>query len=100
MLDINLPVFNDCVGHRALGGDVSWQVQVFHITETGFGTVEQEGREAFEVVVSGGDSKGETGHPRHEAVHIFRVGTILAKQLWMGREWLSQTVSLTRYVIF
>eukprot|EP00095_Tigriopus_kingsejongensis_P009858 maker-scaffold853_size88743-snap-gene-0.13 protein:Tk09858 transcript:maker-scaffold853_size88743-snap-gene-0.13-mRNA-1 annotation:"ubiquitin carboxyl-terminal hydrolase 7" len=38
------------MGHRALGDDIEGQVEIGHVLQSGFGSVEEEGSEAFEVM--------------------------------------------------
>lgn len=72
-------ILDDCVRDGALGCDVAGQVEQLEMVEAGLGPEEEEGGEAFEVVVGGGDGQRQAGHPGHQPEDILRVCAIFAK---------------------
>ena len=83
-LDLNsfhLPVFDDCVGDRALSQDVVWQVEMLVAGQVGRGPVQEQSSEALEVVVRGARGYGKAGQVGHQPQHVLCVGAELAQQL-------------------
>ena len=81
---LNPPVLYDGMGDRTLRNDVGRQSQALHVRKSGAGPKEEEGGEALEVVVGGGDGNGQAGHAADEAVEVLSVGAELAQELEGG----------------
>ena len=67
--------------HRALRDDCRGERVELELRESRLGAVEEEGCEALEVVVGGGDGQGQGGHAAHQPKDVLGVGTVATQKL-------------------
>ena len=76
-----LPVLDERVRHGALRDDCRGERVKLELRETRLGAVEEEGGEALEVVVGGGDGQRQRRHPAQQPEDVLGVGAVSAQQL-------------------
>ena len=70
--------------HRALREDGGGERVELELRESRLGAVEEEGGEALEVVVRGGDDQRQRGHAAQQPKVEFGVGPVAAQKLEEG----------------